>query len=95
MVVRLAFSAALNVDPDILIIDDVLAVGDAAFRAKCFDRILHLRRAGKTFLCVSHSKEMLADICDHGIWLERGHVMLTGSLDEVFRAYMDRLTVTA
>jgi ABC-type polysaccharide/polyol phosphate transport system ATPase subunit len=95
MIVRLAFSVAVNLDPDILIIDEVLAVGDAAFRAKCLERILGLRRAGKTFICVSHSKEMLADICDQAIWLEHGQAMLTGPLDEVFRAYTDRLAVTA
>ncbi len=90
MVVRLAFSVAVNADPDILIIDEVLAVGDATFQAKCFDRILQLRKAGKTFLCVSHSKELLADVCDSAIWLDHGQAIMSGSLEEVFRAYSGR-----
>lgn len=87
MIVRLAFSVAVNLDPDILIIDEVLAVGDAAFQAKCFERIKQLRDAGKTFICVSHSYEMLRDICETGIWLEHGQVKMSGPLEEVFEAY--------
>lgn len=90
MVVRLAFSVAVNLDPDILIIDEVLAVGDAAFQAKSFEKIMQLRRAGKTFLCVSHSRDMLADICDHALWLEHGHTMMAGGFDQVFREYSDQ-----
>ena len=93
MVVRLAFSVAVNLDPDILIIDEVLAVGDAAFQAKCFDRILELRRAGKTFICVSHSPQMLEGVCDRAILLDHGRTVLTGPLHEVFRAYSERLAV--
>ncbi len=93
MIVRLAFSVAVNLDPEILIIDEVLAVGDAAFQAKCFDRILQLRRAGKTFICVSHSKEMLADICETAIWLDHGRAVKTGALNEVFREYAESLAV--
>jgi ABC-type polysaccharide/polyol phosphate transport system ATPase subunit len=95
MIVRLAFSVAVNMDPDILIIDEVLAVGDAAFQAKCFDRILELRGAGKTFICVSHSREMLAGVCDRAILLDHGRAVMTGPLDEVFRAYSERLAVPA
>ena len=87
MVVRLAFSIAVNLDPDILIIDEVLAVGDAAFQSKCFERILKLRRAGKTFVCVSHSREMLKDICETAIWLDHGQAVMEGPLEEVHRAY--------
>lgn len=95
MVVRLAFSVAVNLDPDILIIDEVLAVGDAEFQAKCFDRIKHLRRSGKTFVCVSHSREMLLDICDTAIWLDHGKAMMTGRIDEVLRAYSGGSAVPA
>lgn len=93
MVVRLAFSVAVNLDPDILIVDEVLAVGDAAFQAKCFDRVRQLRKSGTTFICVSHSREMLEDICDSAIWLDHGHSMMTGPLSEVFRAYAERMSV--
>lgn len=93
MVVRLAFSVAVNLDPDILIIDEVLAVGDAAFQAKCFDRILELRRAGKTFICVSHSRAMLEGVCDRAIWLDHGRVLRTGTLADVYNAYEERIAV--
>lgn len=95
MIVRLAFAVAVNVDPDILIIDEVLAVGDAAFQAKCFDRIRSFRRRGKTFVCVSHSRELLMDICDTAIWLNHGEMMMQGSIDKVFRAYTGQSAVSA
>ena len=95
MVVRLAFAVAANVDPDILIIDEVLAVGDAAFQAKCFDRIRSFRRRGKTFVCVSHSKELLMDICDTAVWLDHGEMMMQGSIDKVFQAYTGKSAVSA
>lgn len=87
MVARLAFSVAVNVDPDILIIDEVLAVGDAGFQEKCFERIREFRRAGKTFLCVSHGKEMLFELCDQAIWLDHGAIMSAGKIADVFNAY--------
>ncbi len=90
MIVRLAFSVAVNLDPDILLVDEVLAVGDAAFQAKCFGRILDLRKAGKTFVCVSHSRDMLADVCESAIWLDHGKALMTGAFTEVFRAYSER-----
>jgi len=90
MVVRLAFSIAVNVDPEILIIDEVLAVGDASFQEKCFDRIRAFRRAGKTFLCVSHNKGMLVELCDQAIWLDHGEVIKAGNINSVFDAYEGR-----
>jgi ABC-type polysaccharide/polyol phosphate transport system ATPase subunit len=95
MMVRLAFAVAVNLDPDILIIDEVLAVGDAAFQAKCFEKIRSFRRRGKTFVCVSHSKALLMDICDTAIWLDHGELVMKGSLEEVFRAYVGQSTVSA
>jgi len=95
MIVRLAFSVAANVNPDILIIDEVLAVGDASFQEKCFDRIRALRRAGKTFLCVSHNKAMLAELCDQAIWLDHGQIVKSGKIDVVFDAYEGRSTLPA
>jgi homopolymeric O-antigen transport system ATP-binding protein len=93
MVVRLAFSVAVNVDPDILIIDEVLAVGDASFQEKCFERIHGFRRAGKTFLCVSHNKGMLLELCDQAIWLDHGEIMKSGTITGVFDAYEGRATL--
>jgi lipopolysaccharide transport system ATP-binding protein len=87
MVVRLAFSIAVNVDPEILIIDEVLAVGDASFQEKCFERIREFRRAGKTFLCVSHNRNMLLELCDQAIWLDHGEVVTAGKINFVLDAY--------
>ncbi len=87
MVMRLAFSVAVCVDPDILIIDEVLGVGDAAFQSKCFERIMQFRRAGKTILCVSHSTSMLEDICTRAVWLDHGRVVDDGPLARVLLAY--------
>jgi len=75
MVMRPAFSVAVSVDPDILIIDEVLGVGDVAFFAKCQERILQFRRAGKTILCVSHSIPTLKDLCTRAIWLDHGRML--------------------
>ena len=90
MMVRLAFSVAVNVDPDILIIDEVLAVGDADFQTRCRDRIHGFRRAGKTFLCVSHNKVSLLSLCDRAIWLDHGEMMMSGAIQDVFDAYEGR-----
>ena len=87
MVMRLAFAVAVNVDPDILIIDEVLGVGDQDFFAKCLQRILEFRRAGKTMICVSHSLDTLGSLCDHGLWLDHGRVRKTGPIAEVIEAY--------
>ena len=87
MIMRLAFSVAVNVDPEILLIDEVLAVGDQAFQAKCFDRIHQFRRAGKTLLCVSHANGMVQELCDRAIWLDRGELMMSGRLRDVLEAY--------
>jgi len=90
MMLRLAFSVAVNVDPDILIIDEVLAVGDAEFQARCYERIHGFRRAGKTFLCVSHNKSVLMELCDRAIWLDQGEMMMCGKIGNVFEAYEGR-----
>lgn len=90
MTVRLAFSIAMNIDPEILIIDEVLAVGDQDFQLKCFDRVRAFRRAGKTFLCVSHNKAVLRELCDRAVWLDHGEVMMCGKIEDVFEAYEGR-----
>ena len=95
MILRLAFSVAMNVDPDILIVDEVIAVGDAAFQAKCFEKIRAFRRAGKTFICVSHSQALLRDICDSAVWLDHGQLMMQGPITKVFSAYTGKTMVPA
>jgi ABC-type polysaccharide/polyol phosphate transport system ATPase subunit len=90
MRMRLAFAVAVNVDPDILIIDEILGVGDQEFFGKCFERIMEFRRAGKTLLCVSHSLDSIELLCDRALWLDHGRVARTGAVKEVVRAYSER-----
>ena len=87
MRMRLAFAVAVSVDPDILIIDEILGVGDQAFVAKCFERIMEFRHAGKTLICVSHSLDSLELLCDQAIWLDHGQIVRSGSLQSVLSAY--------
>jgi lipopolysaccharide transport system ATP-binding protein len=87
MMMRLAFSVAINVDPDILIIDEVLAVGDQAFQEKCFARIKEFRARGKTLLFVSHSGPLVRIMCDRALWLSHGAVAMDGPAAEVLDAY--------
>jgi ABC-type polysaccharide/polyol phosphate transport system ATPase subunit len=89
MVMRLAFSVAVHVDPDILLIDEVLAVGDQAFQTKCFERILEFKHAGKTLLFVSHVSELVRQLCERCIWLDHGKVVLAGPTADVLSAYQD------
>jgi ABC-type polysaccharide/polyol phosphate transport system ATPase subunit len=95
MTMRLAFSVAVNVDPDILLVDEVLAVGDQAFQAKCFAKVLDFRHRGKTILCVSHSAGMVQELCSRAIWLDHGELMLDGPIAEVVDAYEGRLKPSA
>ena len=84
MYMRLAFSVAVNVDPDILVIDEALAVGDGHFQKKCIDKIREFQEAGKTILFCSHSLYYISSICRRTLWLDRGKVMSCGpSLDVV------------
>jgi lipopolysaccharide transport system ATP-binding protein len=92
MSMRLAFSVAVSVDPDILVIDEVLGVGDMAFHAKCLARIAEFRHAGKTILCVSHSAETLMGICDRAVWLDHGRLIKDGPIVRVVEAYKDAMT---
>jgi len=87
MIMRLAFSVAINMDPEILLIDEVLAVGDQAFQAKCFERIHRFRHAGNTLLCVSHAAGMVQELCGRAIWLDHGQLMMSGAIREVIEAY--------
>lgn len=94
MVLRLSFSVATAVNRDILLIDELLAVGDAAFQAKCIERIHGMKRDGKIFVCVSHA-ESLGELCDKAIWLENGLVRRIGRYDAVMTDYLDSLQCLA
>jgi ABC-type polysaccharide/polyol phosphate transport system ATPase subunit len=87
MVARLGFSVAVHVDPDILILDEVLSVGDKNFRHKCEDKINQFAVEGKTLLFVSHGLETILAMCRRAIWLEHGRVLKDGPASEVVAAY--------
>ncbi|SOD18585.1 ABC transporter ATP-binding protein [Nitrosomonas ureae] len=91
MYVRLAFSVAINVDPDILIIDEALSVGDGAFARKSFTRIMQMRDAGKTILFCSHSLFQVESLCARAIWLNKGKMILDGESAQVVSAYQSFL----
>lgn len=87
MQARLAFSCAIHVDCDLIIIDETLAVGDANFRMKCYDRIRHMKESGQTFLLVSHNQNMVANFCTRGIILEGGHKVFDGPTFNAVEVY--------
>ena len=87
MVMRLGFAVAVHADADILVVDEVLGVGDQRFQMKCFEKIHEFKTAGKTLLLVSHGSEMVRQFCDRALWLDQGEVMLIGSVDQVLEAY--------
>lgn len=89
MYMRLAFSIAINVDADILLIDEILAVGDAAFQSKCFKKLHDIKKAGTTIILVSHSLPQIEAICDRCIWFKDGSVEKHGLPMEVNAYYMD------
>lgn len=95
MLMRLAFAIAIHVDPDILIVDEVLAVGDQAFQTKCFERIRQFRAEGKTLLFVSHASKLVREVCDRGLWLEHGRVVMDGSAGNVLETYTSQLEAEA
>jgi ABC-2 type transport system ATP-binding protein/lipopolysaccharide transport system ATP-binding protein len=88
MYVRLGFSVAVHMRPDVLLVDEVIAVGDEDFQRKCFDHLYGLRRAGRTIVVVSHSVSMLAGLCDEIAWLDHGLLMETGPAVKVVDDYI-------
>ncbi len=91
MYMRLAFAVAVSVDPDILVIDEALSVGDGEFARRSFDRIMALKEAGKTILFCSHSMYQIEAICNRAIWLKEGRVAMSGAPATVVSAYNDYL----
>lgn len=85
---RLAFSIAINVDAEILLIDEILAVGDQHFQDKCFDKLKELRDSDKTIVIVSHSLDSIKQICTRGIWIHEGKVQIDGEINEVVEEYL-------
>jgi len=90
MAMRLAFAVAIELDPDILIVDEVLAVGDQAFQDKCLAKVRELVDAGKTMLAVSHSPAMIRALCRRALWLDHGRLMMDGAIEDAIAAYEAR-----
>lgn len=89
MYMRLAFSVAINVDADILLIDEILGVGDAGFQAKCFNRLKEIKANGATIVIVSHSLGQIEQICDRSIWIQEGRIREEGRPRDVHPQYLD------
>ena len=89
MYMRLAFSVAINVNADVLLIDEILAVGDVNFQAKCFDKLMEIKNKGTTIVIVSHSTGQIEKFCNRAIWLNDGVIQKDGPSGEVCAAYME------
>lgn len=88
MYMRLAFSVAINVDADILLIDEILSVGDQHFQEKCFNKMRELKKEGKTMVFVTHSMDSVKNLCDRAVWLYDGQVRMDGNTKEVVDEYL-------
>jgi lipopolysaccharide transport system ATP-binding protein len=95
MLMRLAFSVAAHVEPEILLVDEVLAVGDEAFQRKCLARVDALRRQGVSIVYVSHALDTVVEVCDRVMWVDRGRLRQVGRPSEVIQAYQASIDVTA
>jgi len=88
MMVRLGFSVAAHMDPDILVVDEVLAVGDIEFQQKCLGKMNEVSKSGRTVLFVSHNMQSVGKLCTKGLYLQNGKMVQTGGIDEVLSAYV-------
>lgn len=88
MYMRLAFSVAINVDAEILLIDEILSVGDQHFQEKCFNKMRELKAEGKTMVFVTHSMDTVKNLCDRAVWLYDGKVRMDGNTNEVVDEYL-------
>ena len=91
MYVRLGFSVAIHVDPDILLVDEVLAVGDEQFQTKCAEKFAELRSQGKTIVLVSHSLGAIRSMCENVVWLEHGRIHEMGDAGDVVDSYVRKM----
>jgi len=89
MYMRLGFALAVSVDPGILLIDEVLAVGDEAFQRKCLARVEEFQKEGRTIVFVSHALSTIAEMCHRALWLDQGRVRAIGSADQVVKEYLE------
>jgi lipopolysaccharide transport system ATP-binding protein len=91
MYMRLGFAVAINVNPDVLLVDEVLAVGDEGFTHKCLDKFAEFKRSNKTILLVTHSLNLIERFCDEALWLDEGHAMAHGDPKRVVGAYLTKV----
>ena len=89
MFMRLAFAVAINVDADILLVDEILSVGDQHFQEKCINKMKQLKKEGKTMVFVTHSLESAKELCDRAVWLSNGVLRLDGKTNEVIEKYLE------
>lgn len=87
MYLRLAFAVAVHIDPEILLIDEILAVGDASFQKKCMKRMKEFSASGKTIIMVSHALEAMSSFCQRGIYINKGNVVFDGSIEQAIEKY--------
>ena len=95
MYMRLAFAVAINVEAEVLFIDEILAVGDAAFQEKCFNKLIEIRDKGTTIVIVSHSLGQIEKICGRSIWIKDGKIQMDGKPAEVHAKYMEWMSAGA
>ena len=91
MLVRLGFAVAVHVDPEVLLIDEVLAVGDESFQRRCLDRVRRFQSEGRTIVLVTHALDTVREVCDEAVMLEHGRVHAVGAPDDVVRTLRHRL----
>src|SRR5204863_1167614 len=88
---RLGLAVAVNVEPDLLLIDEVLAVGDEAFQRKCMERVREFQREGRTIVFVTHAPDLVRQICDRAVVLDHGKIVLDGAPGEAVRSFREHL----
>ena len=93
MYARLAFAVSISVEPEVLLLDEVLAVGDEEFQMKCFERIAHFRQDGRTIVLVSHSLDTIRSMCADALWIEKGDLRAYGPSDDVVSQYLGEVHV--
>ncbi len=92
MYMRLAFAVAINVDADILLVDEILSVGDQHFQEKCLNKMKELKNQGKTMVFVTHNLSSARELCDRAVWLDNGVIRMDGKTDEVIDEYIKQTT---
>lgn len=87
---RLAFSIAINVDAEILLIDEILAVGDQHFQEKCFNKLKELKESDKTIVIVSHNLDQIKDLCTRAVWIYNGNIQMDDAPSKVIEEYLEK-----